>query len=209
MILASQRRLWLTSRCCTAPTAIGAGIGRVSGNLPVTQYYQHRTGADSGFRIITQGADRLFQCGFPDQNRVTDVLHGNNPDHGSVIVRNPCASAPVRPYQPVCLAFRFVKKTFISADAGGERHNMGFPQRIDRRLVTRQTVGGNSHKSGADGQRVPQTGYHPPLSRPLPRRFPQHPQHLLQLFRGVPNCSDTPPAVHHRKRCGGVLFIRS
>ena len=37
----------------------------VRGNLPVTQYYQHRTGADSGFRIITQGADRLFQCGFP------------------------------------------------------------------------------------------------------------------------------------------------
>ena len=37
----------------------------VRGNLPVTQHHQYGTGADSGFRIVAQGADRLFQCGFP------------------------------------------------------------------------------------------------------------------------------------------------
>ena len=89
--------------------------------------------------------------------------------------------------QPVCLAFRFAEDIHLPADTGGQRHNMGFPQRIDRRvghlgkLLAEIVI--NQARAGREYRK---RGIIPHRADRFLAVFPQHPQHLFQLFQGVP-----------------------
>ncbi len=107
----------------------------VFGDVAVREYQQYRAVAHHLFRLITQCFDGLFERSFGhvegDIQAVSAIMllfHGG--ELGEIRVQQDRRFKA----QAVCLTFSFAEDVHLTTNAGGQRHDVRFTQRVDRRV---------------------------------------------------------------------------
>ena len=104
-------------------------------DVAVREYQQYRAVAHHLFRLIAQCFDGLFERSFGrvegDIQTVSAIMllfHGG--ELGEIGVQQDRRFKA----QAVCLTFSFAEDVHLTTDAGGQRHDVRFTQRVDRRV---------------------------------------------------------------------------
>ncbi|VGP13006.1 hypothetical protein SB00610_01089 [Klebsiella quasipneumoniae subsp. similipneumoniae] len=159
----------------------------VFGDVAVGEDQQHGTIAYHLLRFVAQGLHRLAEGSLCR-------VEGDVEDVGTIVLffhRRQLFEIGVQQdrrfeAQTMRLAFRFAEDVHFATDAGGQRHDVRFTQRIDRRVrhlgeLLTEVIVDNARLAGKDGKR-----------RVIAHRadrllaiFAEHAQHRVQLFRAV------------------------
>ena len=104
-------------------------------DVTVREHQQHRTVTHHLFRLIAQCFDGLFERGFGHVEgdiqaigAVMFLFHGG--ELGEIGVQQDRRFKA----QAVCLTFGFAEDVHLTTDAGGQRHDVRFTQRVDWRV---------------------------------------------------------------------------
>ncbi len=127
-------------------------------DIAIREDQQHGAVAHHLFRFIAQRFNRRVQCGFGDiKGNVKPVGAVVMLAHGSELFEIRVQQNWRFKTQAMGLTFRFAEDVHFATDAGGERHDVRFTQRVDRRVsdlreLLAEVVVNNTRLAGEHGK---------------------------------------------------------